>query len=116
MHLSTLVISFLSLFTSNNVTKIAELVLCYRFLYLNLLLFLYAYLSFAYGCYRKYVVFVINYDVLVYSGNLLCMFIFGAYMHVKYMLLLDLFSNKNHHNMRRNKSLQTANAIPNGSP
>lgn len=90
--------------------------LCYRFLYLNLLLFLYAYLSFAYGCYRKYDVFVINYDVLVYSGNLLCMFIFGAYMHVKYMLLLDLFSNKNHHNMRRNKSLQTANAIPNGSP
>lgn len=60
--------------------------LCYRFLYLNLLLFLYAYLSFAYGCYRKYVVFVINYDVLVYSGNLLCMFIFGAYMHVKYII------------------------------
>lgn len=75
--------------------------LCYRFLYLNLLLFLYAYLSFAYGCYRKYDVFVINYDVLVYSGNLLCMFIFGvrAYMHVKYMLLLDLSSNKNHHNI-----------------
>lgn len=74
---------------------------CYRFLYLNLFLFLYVYLSFVYGCYRKYVVFVINYDVLVYSGNLLCMFIFGVcvYMYVKYMLLFDLFSNKNYYNI-----------------
>lgn len=78
---------------------------CYRFLYLNLFLFLYVYLSFVYGCYRKYVVFVINYDVLVYSGNLLCMFIFGVYMYVKYMLLFDLFSNKNYYNMWWNKLL-----------
>lgn len=78
---------------------------CYRFLFLNLFLFLYVYLSFVYGCYRKYVVFVINYDVLVYSGNLLCMFIFGVYMYVKYMLLFDLFSNKNYYNMWWNKLL-----------